>query len=82
MVEFLQNYTFVFKYRAGIGNKFVDALSHLITILYSMQHSVIGFECLDNEYTQYPDFSIIYTESLDNLSTTQSDLLIREGYLL
>jgi len=46
-----------------------------------MQNFCVGFQRLKNEYPQYSDFGIIYKESVDNSNRTQSDFLIREGYL-
>ena len=46
-----------------------------------MKNSIIGFECLKDEYSQCPDFGTICKESLDNPSLTQGDFLIRDGYL-
>ena len=66
-VEFLRDYTFVLKYRAGINNKTIDALSRAIIILHFMQNSVIGFKRIKDEYPQCPKFGIIYKECLDNL---------------
>ena len=53
-----------------------------ITVLYSMQNSVVGFERLKDAYSQYPDFDIIYKEFLDNLSPTQGDFLLGRGIFL
>ena len=45
-VEFLQDYTFVLKHKAGVENKVADALSWRVMILVAMSAEVIGFETL------------------------------------
>ena len=47
-----------------------------------MKNSIVGFQRLKDEYSQCPDFGIIYNESLDNLSSTQGNFFLRYGYLL
>ena len=54
----------------------------MLSPFYTIQNHVRGFERLKDEYPQCPDFGIIYKEFLDNLSPTQGDFLLREGYLL
>jgi len=49
-VEFLQDYTFVLKHKAGVENKVADALSRCVMILVAMSAEVIGFERLREEY--------------------------------
>jgi len=61
-VEFLQDYTFVLKHRVWVNNKAVDALSRVIIILHSIQNFAV--ERLKDEYSQCPNFGVIYKESL------------------
>ena len=58
-VEFLQDYTFVLKHKAGIENKVADALSQRVMTLVTMSAEVIGFERLREEYDSCPDFGKI-----------------------
>jgi len=55
-VEFLQDYTFVLKHKAGVENKVTDALSRRVMTLVTMSTEVIGFERLREKYDSYPDF--------------------------
>jgi len=59
-VEFMQDYTFVLKHKAGIENKVADALSRRVMTLLTMSTEVIGFERLKEEYDSCPDFEKIY----------------------
>jgi len=45
-VDFLQDYTFVLKHKAGIENKVTDMLSRCVMILIAMSTEVTGFERL------------------------------------
>jgi len=56
-VEFLQDYTFVLKHKAGVENKIVD--------IVSISMEVIGFERLREEYESRPDFGEIYVTLWD-----------------
>ena len=48
----------------------------MLSLIYTpMQNSVVGFEHLKDEYSQCSDFGIIYKESLDYSSPTQSVFL-------
>jgi len=58
-VEFLQDYIFVLKHKAGFENKVVDALSRRVMTLVTMSTEVIGFERLREEYDSCPDFGKI-----------------------
>ena len=60
-VEFLQDYTYILRHKAGIENKVVDALSHRLVILTVLSNQVIGFEKLKVEYESCPDFQEIFT---------------------
>lgn len=80
-VEFLQDYTFVLKYRPGVDNKVADAFSHVALVLQYMHTSDIGFDQLTDENQQCPDFGLIFKECLGNTGPTQRDFLIRDGYL-
>jgi len=48
--EFIQEYTFVLKHRAGVGNKATDALSRGLCTLQALSAKVIGFECFIQDY--------------------------------
>jgi len=53
-VEFLQDYTFVLRHKAGVENKVADVLSRHVMILAVMSAEVTGFERLKEEYASCP----------------------------
>ncbi|KAF2304621.1 hypothetical protein GH714_035811 [Hevea brasiliensis] len=61
-VEFLNEYSFVLKYRSGVENKAADALSHIAIVLHEMSANVIGFEKMKDDYDTCPDFGLIFQE--------------------
>lgn len=74
-VSILQEYTFVLKHKAGIGNRVADALSREVYIRTSLAVQVIGFDPLCK------DVSIIYTELLSGQRAQYLDFSIHDGYL-
>ena len=64
-MEFLQDYIFILKHKAGVKNKVADALSQRVMILVAMSVEVIGFERLREEYESCLDFGKIYVTFWD-----------------
>lgn len=69
-VEFLQEYRFVLKHKAGLENKVANALSQKVYILQTMSVQVTRFDGLKEYYESCPDFGSI-------LPSLQGDQLIR-----
>jgi len=61
-VEFLQDYTYILKHKAGVENRVADALSRCRALLSVMNTEVVGFEKIKDIYDSCPDFEI-YTLS-------------------
>ena len=80
-VEFLQEYTFVLNHRAGVENKFADALSRVVAVLQSISVHVVGFDRLRDEYITCLDFSIIFQGVRNDDHSDCVDFLIRDSYL-
>jgi len=80
-VEFLQDYTFVFKHKIGVENKDAEALSRRVMILVTMSAEVIGFERLRKEYDSCPDFGKIYVTLRDGSIREMDNFLLQDGYL-
>ncbi|GKV14200.1 hypothetical protein SLEP1_g25103 [Rubroshorea leprosula] len=58
--EFLQAYPFLLKYKSGVQNRVVDALSRRHALLTSLQMKVARFEVIKELYEDDPDFSNIW----------------------
>ena len=80
-VEFLQNYTFVFKHKAKVENKVADALSRRVMILVAMSREVTGFDRLIDEYELCPDLREIYIVLRDGPTREMNRFLLHDGYL-
>ena len=80
-VEFLNEYSFVINYRAGIVNKVVDALNRLIVTLHCMSAHVIRFDRLKDEYFACSNFNIIYDKVSNGNCHEYVDFLVENGYL-
>ena len=78
-VEYLQSYTFVLKHKVGSENRAADALSRRVTLLFTSQVEVLGFERIKEEYKDCLDFENIYT----NLTSHRSlgEYILQGGYL-
>ena len=56
-VEYLQSFTFVNKYKSGVTNRVVNALSRRCSLLTEMHVEILGFEEMKGLYESDPDFS-------------------------
>jgi len=79
-VEFLQDYTYVLKYKAGVENRVADALSRRRALLSVMSIDVVGFEKINDTYESCPDFENIYTVLRDSLTHEIDGFLLQDGY--
>jgi len=80
-VEFLQDYTFVLKHKAGVENKVAGALSRRVMILVAMSAEMIGFSREREEYESCPDFGVIYVTLQDSSVREMDGFLLQDGYL-
>jgi len=80
-VEFLQDYTYVLKHKAGVKNRVVDALNSRHALLSVMSIEVIGFEKIKGTNESCPDFENIFTVLKDSLTHGVDDFLMQNGYM-
>ena len=80
-IEFLQDYKFTLRHKAGVENKVADALSRRVFILTKMSTAVNGFEKLKTEYESCPDFREIYKELKDGVTREVDGFVLHDGYL-
>lgn len=79
-MEYLQQFTFVIKHKAGVHNKVADALSRLAILLITMESEVIGFDRLKELYDSDDDFVDIWKQH--NSGTPSGLYIIHDGFLL
>ena len=46
-----------------------------------MSNKVVGFECLKDYYSSYPNFGIIFIDISVGLGKDRTDFLLRDDYL-
>ena len=80
-IEFLQDYTFTLRHKAGVENKAADALSCRVFILTKLSTAVNGFERLKIEYESCSDFHEIYAELKDGITREVDRFVLHDGYL-
>ena len=80
-VEYLQDYTFVLKHKAGVENRVADALSRRASLLSTLSVEVIGMDRLKETYADCPDFGQIYAALQEGPSSDYVDYLLQDGYL-
>ena len=68
------------KHKAGSEKHATDALSQRLTLLSMSQVEVVGFEKIKEEYSDCPDFGIIYA-NLSNNTGKHEEYILQEGYL-
>nr|KAJ0191744.1 hypothetical protein LSAT_V11C800451480 [Lactuca sativa] len=77
-VEFLQDYSFVIRHRAGSSNTVVDALSRRYILLSEMKFQVCGFDSFRDLYQDDPYFRTIWNSCKDK---PLRDFSRHDGYL-
>ncbi|PKU61034.1 putative mitochondrial protein [Dendrobium catenatum] len=80
-VEFLQEYTYTIRHKAGYENKAADALSRRTMVTREMRTEVIGFEQIKENYSDCPDFGETYTKLTTGDERIIGDFILEDGYL-
>lgn len=80
-MDYLQEYTFVFKHKVSSENKVADALSRKVYIMHTMSIQVMGFERLREDYGSCSDFDSIFHSLQGDQSTRTREFVIHDGYL-
>ena len=78
LVEFMQSFNFVAKYKTGKSNIVADALSRRAHLLAIVDAKVLGFEMIKDQYQTDPDLSIIYQHCSQQ---PQGLFYIQQGFL-
>jgi len=80
-VEFLQQYTFVLKHKAGTENRVADALSRKTFLLHTLTVDVNWFHGVKEQYPEDPDFGKIYKQLLNNPRDLEGQYSIFNGFV-
>jgi len=80
-VEYLQEYSFVLKYKSRMENKTANALSRRVMLLSMISVEINGFERLKEEYESCPEFEEIYMTLKDENNRVVNGYHLQEGYL-
>jgi hypothetical protein len=80
-VEFLQQYTFVLKHKAGTENRVADALSRKAFLLHTVTVDVNWFHGVKEQYPEDPDFGKIYKQLLNNPQDLEGQYSIFNGFV-
>jgi hypothetical protein len=80
-VEFLQQYTFVLKHKAGTENQVADALSRKSLLLTTLAVEVMAFQELKTQYKLDPDFGSIYNVLCMQPHKPYDHFSLMDGYL-
>jgi hypothetical protein len=80
-VDYLQQFTFVLKHKAGSENRVANALSRRAHVLTSLTVKVTGFEELKHCYPNDPDFGLIQAAIFNGPSPNRPHYTVQDGYL-
>jgi hypothetical protein len=80
-VDFLQQYTFVLKHKAGTENRVADALSCKSCLIHTLTNVVICFEDIKKHYQADLDFGTIYRELSINPRSFNGKYSMMDGFL-
>jgi hypothetical protein len=79
--DYLQQFTFVLKHKAGVENRVADALSRKSLLINALSVDVTCFVDLPSTYKTDPYFSHIYLQLHDNPRPINTGYNLHEGYL-
>ena len=63
---YLHNFSYVFQHKASQNNKVVDTLSMHNALLSVMKSEVSGFDSLQDDYVNDPDFGLIWEKCISH----------------
>jgi hypothetical protein len=79
--DYLQQFTFVLKHKAGVENRVADALSRKSMLINTLSVDVTCFADLPNTYKTDPDFGPVYLRLHNDPKPTEVEYNLHEGYL-
>jgi hypothetical protein len=79
--DYLQQFTFVLKHKAGVENRVADALSRKSLVINSLSVNVPCFTGLPEAYKIDPDFGGLYVRLCSKPNATEGEYSIHRGFL-
>ena len=79
LMEFVERFSYVIKYKKGSTNVVADALSRRYSLITSLQSKLLGFRTIIELYVEDEDFMSIMTECIDGRSL--NGYFVNDGYL-
>jgi hypothetical protein len=79
--DYLQQFTFVLKHKAGMENRVADALNRKSLLRQTLSMEVTCFANLPSTYKDDPDFGPLYTLLSTLPRATEAEFSLHEGYL-
>jgi len=58
--SYFEQFNFMIRHKSGVDKQVLDALSHRVSLLISLQSKIIGFEYLKELYKEDEDFADIW----------------------
>ena len=80
-MDYVQQFDFLIKHKAGAENKVADALSRRPHLLHITSVMVTEFDSMKNEYSDDEDFSRLWNELSSQNTQHQGDYMLRDGFL-
>jgi hypothetical protein len=79
--DYLQQFTFVLKHKAGVENRVADALNRKSLVINSLSMNVPCFIGLPKAYKIDPDFGGLYVRLCSKPNATEGEYSIHRGFL-
>ncbi|XP_038691133.1 uncharacterized protein LOC119989586 [Tripterygium wilfordii] len=79
--NFLQQFNFVIKHKAGKDNRVADALSRRNHLLVAFEATITGFEQFPHQYATDVDFAEVWTSITSGDQSTVGNYIIQNGFL-
>jgi hypothetical protein len=80
-MDYLQQFDFVIRHKAGTENKVADALSRRPHLLHMFSANVAGFDSIKTEYTSDEDFGSVWNNISNQGNSAEKEYVLRDGFL-
>jgi hypothetical protein len=80
-MDYLQQFDFVIRHKAGTENKVADALSRRPHLLHMFSANIAGFDSMKTEYTSDEDFGSVWNNISNQGNSAEKEYVLRDGFL-